>query len=208
MVLGLVGRGVDGGLAFGATFGWADDEAVRAYQAELLAERQATGLGRPLSTAGLDRAVHDRALDLVDAELAGLGRTLGRPATFGWLGISSELSPAALHVGLHERQGSPERLRRDAHPVRPDGNPKLVLSFFGEDPGWNDDQLFGWAGSFDVVLTTDPPDLKGRGAREFVRAYQNRLRDSGRVTAVELGRLEVAKGLGAQEVGLYALRKP
>ena len=204
----LAGRSLDGVPAWGATVGWDERPEVRAYQERVLRERWCAGYDRKLSTAGLDRDVHDRVLDLVGAELETLAGELGRTPTFAWLGISTELAPAALHIGLHERHGTPARLRRDAGTVRGDGNPAMVLSFEDADPGWSDEQLFAWADGFDVVLTANPPDLKGRGSREFVRPYQNRLRNSGRVVAVELGSVEVAKGLGTQEVDIYALCKP
>ena len=138
-----------------------------------------------------------------------LAHQLGRPATFAWLGVSSELSPAALHIGVHERSGSPERLRRDAAAVRPDGNPTMVMTFEGIDPGWNDDQLFAWAGSFDVVFTSTPNDVKQRRGRDFVRGYQERLINSSLVVPAELGTVPVPQTLGPDlGVRLFSLRKP
>lgn len=206
VVLGLAGRSWDGKLAFDATVGFSKKPEVAAYQERVLAEHQSTSPSRELSTAGLDRAAADALLELVNTELAARTAAVGDPARFGWLGISSELSPAALHIGVHERTGEPSRLRRDAALVRGDGNPVMILTFEGTDPGWNDEQLFAWGTSFDVVFTTTPPDLRGRPTRDFVKGYQERLISSGRVDTRELGTVQVPQPFGPPKlVRLFAL---
>ncbi|MDF1800422.1 MAG: hypothetical protein P1V81_14685 [Planctomycetota bacterium] len=206
---GLAFRSLDGLPAFEALVGFQEAPEVRDYQTRALGERWSTNAGRKLSTAGIDRVAFERLLDLVAGELEAREAELGRPATFAWLGISSELSPAALHIGVHERSGTPERLRRDAATVRPDGKPTMVVTFEGVDPGWNDDQLFAWAGSFDVVFTTTPNDVKQRRGRDFMRGYQERLIQSSLVVPVELGTGPGPPTRGPDRAGrLFSLRKP
>jgi hypothetical protein len=139
----------------------ASDPRVRAVQLETFRGWRDLTAHRPLPTAGLGRAEHDALSDLV---AAGVGPT----ERVGWLGLSSEYSPAAIHLALLERGGPAERLLRDAH--RP-----MDVTFEGVDPGWDDDRLAAWAWGFDVVVCTEPPDFRGRAARAFISAYQRRL---------------------------------
>ena len=137
-----------------------------------------------------------------------MGAAHGPGAKFGWLGINTELSPAALHIGAVARGGDPARLRRDAGLVRGDGNPDLCMTFQGVDPGWNDDQLRAWSQGFEVIFMTTPPGLKPRSNRAFIRGYQERLVALGDFTPVELGKVEVAQLLKRPlQVSLYALRR-
>jgi len=206
LLASLVGRSWDGQLMFAKTVGFSDKPAVDAYQHRVLAEFQALGPGRPLATAGLERHASDALLKLVNTELEARAKVLDHPARFGWLGISSELSPAALHIGIHDLAGEPKRLRQDAATVRGDGNPAMIVTFEGVDPGWNDEQLRVWAAGFDVVFTTTPPDLRGRGSRNFIQSYQQRLIDSGAVARRELGSVQVPQPFGPPKlVRLLAL---
>ncbi len=143
---------------------------------------------RPLATAGPRRAEADALLDLA----AG---AVGPRERIGWIGISSELSPAALHIGLVARGGSPERLLRDAH--RPS-----FITLEGVDPGWDGSRLADYAAGFDVILATDPPDLKARSDRAFTAGYVERL-------VGELGWSRESAGvalIGPRTVELFACR--
>jgi hypothetical protein len=51
----------------------------------------------------------------------------------------------------------------------------MDVGYFGEDPGWSDDELRTFASGFDVVFSTEPPDLTPKGARNWTRAYRERL---------------------------------
>jgi len=196
---------LDGGPWFARTIGFAEKEDVRAYQERIVERYQDASFDRPLSTAGLDGVAADKLLDAVANEVL---RAEGAPRSFGWLGISSELSPAALVLGVDARtsEGLQGPALATAAATRPDGNPKMVMTFQGLDPGWNDDQLFAWADSFDVVFTTVPPDLRERRNREFVREYQTRLIGSGRVDTRELVSVQVPQAFGPPKlVKLFAL---
>ncbi|MAF65093.1 MAG: hypothetical protein CMJ84_05460 [Planctomycetes bacterium] len=135
--------------------------AVRALQLDTFRGWRNLTAGRPLPTAGLAREEHDALSDLVASEVAATERV-------GWLGLSSGYSPAAIHLALLERGGPPERLLRDAHRT-------MDVTFEGVDPGWDDERLAAWAAEFDVILFTDPPDLRARRARAFISDYQRRL---------------------------------
>lgn len=197
--------GLDGDAWFARTIGFADKDDVRTYQEGIVARYQDASFDRPLSTAGLEAVAADKLLDAVASEVL-VGE--GAPRAFGWLGISSELSPAALVLGVHARaaEGQVAPSIDTAAVTRPDGNPKMIMTFEGLDPGWNDDQLFAWADSFDVVFTTVPPDLRERRNREFVREYQTRLIGSGRVDTRELASVQVPQAFGPPKlVKLFAL---
>jgi len=141
---------------------------------------------RELATNGLARDESAAILDLV----AGAAGTGDRVA---WLGINSELSPAAIHLGLLDRGGSKERFRRDAGRARADGQPAMCVSFEGLDPGWDAERVRAWAGGFDVVITTRPVDLRGRAARDWVRRYQEMLLVAGGWGIEKLGTVDVAR---------------
>ena len=134
---------------------------MREYAQTKLEHLGELGEGRRAPTSGLRS---ESAAALLDA-IAG---TVTPTERVGWLGVSSELSPAALHLGLLERGGEVERFLRDAHR-------EIDVTYFGVDPAWSDERLRDWASSYEVILMTDPPDLGGRSAREFMRAYQERL---------------------------------
>jgi hypothetical protein len=145
---------------------------------------------RALPTGGLRRIEADAILDLVAA-------AVGPDARVAWLGINSELSPAAVHLGLLARGGSRGeygvRFRRDAARARDDGHPDMCLSFTGVDPRWEPARLLAWAGTFDVVITTRPVDFKGRTARDWVRDYQELLFAGAGWSVERLGLVDVAR---------------
>jgi hypothetical protein len=145
---------------------------------------------------------------LVATEVKRMESESGTAAKFGWLGISAELSPAALHIGVLARGGNAERLRRDARQVRGDGMPAMCMTFEGVDPGWNDEQLRMWADGFEVIFITTPSDIKARGNRSFIHAYQDRLVGGGGWQAAELGEVSIEVPLKEPlAVQLFALRR-
>lgn len=170
------------------------------YVDRLQAERLSLDLARSLPTAGLRRAEFDAFLDAIH-------RSAGAAASIGWLGINSELSPAALHLGLVARGGSPERLRRDAGRVRADGEPALVVTFQSADPGWTPERLRDWASGFDLVFTTEPLDWKGRRGREFLERYRGWLFETGLWSYERVAEIDVARPVGPPtRVELFACR--
>lgn len=205
-VLARIAPGWDGAWWFETTVGFSDKDDVRSYQQGIVANYQDASLDRKLSTGGLDGVAAGKLLDAVAERVL----HADAPAEdFGWLGISSELSPAALYGGVYARAdalGQRRPLLARAAATRPDGEPKLVMTFQGLDPGWNDDQLFAWAASFDVIFTTVAPDLRERRNREFIREYQTRLIGSGRVATQELCSVQVPQPFGGPKlIKLYAL---
>jgi hypothetical protein len=206
LALASVAPSWDGQKWFAATVGFADKPEVVEYQKRVLANYQDTDFDRKVSTAGLDQVAADTVLDAVAQVVLGAER----PAlSFGWLGISSELSPAALYAGVYARAeelGRPRPLLARAAETRGDGNPKMVMTFEGLDPGWNDDQLIGWARSFDVLFTTVPPDFRDRGNRKFLSEYQTRLIGSGQVDTREIAAVQVPQPFGPPKlVKVFAL---
>jgi hypothetical protein len=69
------------------------DATIAGYQRQALAHRVSVAASDPLPTNGLRRRELERFLDLASA-------AAGPTARVGWLGMSSELSPAVLHLGL------------------------------------------------------------------------------------------------------------
>jgi len=171
-----------------------DVEPQRAYVLEELKRLGRQGSGRRRPTAGLR---NETAAAILDAAAGAVGPM----ERVGWLSVSSELSPGALHIGLLERGGEIERFLRDAHRA-------VDMTFEGVDPGWDDERFAAWAKEHDVVFMTDPPDLGGRRAREFMRSYQERLLGLG-WRPTELGTFELQQAFGAaRTVRLFACRLP
>lgn len=158
-----------------------EKEPGRGYVLAVLSERTRLGPGRRLPTAGLERAEHDALIALVAAEV--------RPGErVAWLGTSSEMSPAALHLGLLARDGDPRWfLERDP--------PEIDLTYFGTDLGFDDADLRAFAARFDVILWTDPPDLRARVERAFTRAYRERLLALRPSNVRELGTVSISRPL-------------
>ncbi len=167
-------------------------EPQRAYVLEELKRLGRLGSGRRRPTAGLRSETAAAILDAAADAVKPMERV-------GWLGVSSELSPAALHLGLLERGGAQERFLRDAHR-------DVDVTFEGVDPGWGDERFGAWAAEYDALFMTDPPDLGGRSEREFIRSYQERLLGLG-WKPTELGTFEWQPPLGeARVVRLFACR--
>lgn len=174
---------------------------LHAYQLDTRAAAASRASDRRLVTAGLERAAHDALLDA-------LARDAGPHARVGWLGAHPEFPPAAIHLGLLARGGSAERFRRDAGRARGDGKPDMLVTHEFVDPGWNDEQIRGWARAFDVVYVTQPMDWKGRAAKEVLARYRDALLAGGEWKPTELARVEVARPVQAPvAVVLYALRR-
>lgn len=170
------------------------DPTLRDYQQAQLDAREVIGRADPLPTGGLRRSEASLLLAWVATEA-------GPTARVGWIGLSSELSPAALHLGLLARGGSAERFLADAHR-------ELDVTFEGVDPNWTEQQLADFAARFDVVFCTDPPDLARRGNRAFTAKYRRMLVDALGWSERELGTLELDKGLVRYPVRLFACRPP
>lgn len=169
--------------------------ALREHIARELARRAGLGPGRATPSAGLERAAHEHLGGLVAAAVG----PDERPA---WLGISSEYSPAALHLDLLARGGSTERFLAWAHLP-------AYVTFEATDPGWDAERLARWAAEFDVILMTEPPDLRGRAARQFMRRYQELLVAQLGWQTERRGILAIEQPLAApREVFLYAARPP
>ncbi len=199
LFLAWVPIGFGGGLAADTWFvgnclgTFSADSKVREYQAEELRRRQSLLL-RSTPTPALARDEHDRLLDLV----AG---TVGPTERVAWLGVSSEFSPAVLHLGLLARGGSRERFLRDA-------SVPIDVTYFGADPGLDDAALRAFADRFDVILWTEPADLRERKDRAFTAACRERLLRSGPHRVDTLGTLSLARPLRAPTlVTLFAWRR-
>lgn len=155
-------------------------------------------LDRTLPTSGLRTETAERLVEMIV-------RATSSEERIGWLGISSEFSPAALHLGLLEARGSAEfgeTFRRDA-------GRQCWFDFQGVDPGKSAEFFAKWAASFDVILVTDPPDLKARRSREWIRGYGDRLVAELGWSREELGPLTVDRPFADPiAVTLYACRPP
>jgi len=172
-----------------------EDPAMRAYVEEILASYPSLGPGRRVWTPGIPRTAADELLGLA----VGAAQ---RDDAVGWIGNPTEVPPAALHLALFAAHGNAERLLRDAH--RP-----LDVSFNHVDPGWSDAQLAAFAERFDVILTTDPPDLAERSERAFLRGYSARLVEALGWRPELLGRVSIPRDSRPPlELALYALRPP
>lgn len=170
-----------------------EDPRTRAYQEDLYRRWADLGPSRPLPTAGLAREESDRALDIV-------AREAGPTARIGWIGVWPELSPGAIHIGLLARGGSVERFLRDA--AAP-----MDVAYFGDDPGWSDEELLAYASRFDVVFASEPPDPKGRPGRAWTRDYRRRLAEMAGFEARPVGSVGVARPMqDVLESTLYACR--
>jgi len=180
---------------------WPPDEPVneraRTYVREVLKQRRSLAADRPLPVAGLLRPEADFLLDLIASEV-------GPDERVAWLGIPSEVSRGVLHAGLLARGGSLERFLAEA-PV------PMLLETQEADPGLDAEELRAWAAAYDVVLFTQPVDLKDRPGRRFLQAYVDRLRSDPAWHARRLGHIRILKGpmvLGdALDVTLFALRR-
>lgn len=157
---------------------------------------------RPLETSGLARPAYDRFLDL----LAG---ALGPRERLGWIGISSELSPAAIHVGLLERAADREAARARFRSDATGQQGGMMIAFANRDPEWSERELRAFAAQFDAIAYTDPIDIKARAARmAFMPGYRDRLLALG-WQATELGTVAVEIPLKEPiDVRLFLARPP
>jgi hypothetical protein len=168
--------------------------ANAAHVEQVLSARAELWPGRALETGGLARAEHDVLLDQIAA-------AAGPAATIGWTGMSSELSPAALHLGLLARGGTPERFLDQAHR-------RIFDSIELADPGYGREQVLAWAAQFDVVLATAPPDLKDRDSRRFMERYRQVLVESGEWRYERIASVSIERSGGTPvALELFALRR-
>lgn len=171
-----------------------DDPKVRAYQEGIYASWRDLSGGRELPTSGLERAEHEQ----LAAFVAG---TVGASERVGWIGMSNGFSPAAMHLALLAHGGSPERFLRGI-------DDSIAVSSLGADPQWDEAQLEALASRFDVILSTQPGDLKGLPGREFPAAYRERLVARGWKSSV-VGRVSISRPLkDPLDVALVACRRP
>lgn len=150
---------------------------------------------RRLPTAGLSTETATLLHELVASEVK-------LDERFGWIGISSELSPAALHLGTLQHGVSIESFRRrNRH--------QLYLDFRSFDPAWSDERFADWASKFDVIFFTDPPDIKSRRSRTWTASYVERLQSKLGWTRRELGKISIDRPLNDPTlVTLFASRPP
>lgn len=171
------------------------DEDTRAYIGRVLSEKHRLGAQRRMWVPGIAPATTAAVMELVGAEVEETER-------LGWFGISTELSPAAVHLALYRQSGNRERLLRDAH--RP-----MDLTFTDQDSNWSPAEVGEFAGGFDVVISTDPPDLGNRAGRAFVRRYSSMLVNELGWVAKHLGSITIEEeGRPSRPLSVYALRPP
>jgi hypothetical protein len=172
---------------------WPPDEQNREYVRGMLRARRSLSFSKPLPVAGLGRGELERLLDLISAEVAPAERV-------AWLGIPSELSRGVLHAGLLSRSKRRDRFLADA-PV------PLLLETEQADPGLAAADLVAWAEGYDVLLFTEPVDLRDRPGRRFIANYVARLRSDPAWNARLLGQLPIQGPGGPIDVALFALRR-
>lgn len=169
--------------------------AGRDYVRSVLREKHRLGPTRRFWTPGFAPATTHALLDLVTADI-------GVDERAGWIGNSTEVPPAVFHLAMYAKSGNRERFLADAH--RP-----VDVSFTAEDPKWSDAELAAFARRFDVIITTDPPDLAGRASRAFVRGYAARLVEPMGWSVKLLGEMTIPKENGPPlPLTVYSLRPP
>ena len=171
------------------------DEATQAYILGVLEQKPRLGADRPMWTPGI-------APEAAQAVLALVTQEVGPAERVGWIGVSTELPPAALHIALLQESGNRARFLADAH--RP-----LDVDYFNQDPGWDATRLREFAGQFDVLITTDPTDIGQRAGRAFARRYAGMLVGELGWRAIELGQVPIPREVGAGfDLSVFALRPP
>jgi len=167
---------------------------VLEYREREMARKRSLAFDRALPTAGLPRAESDALLDAY-ATQAGPG------ARVGWLGAPEKMAPCALQLGLLARGGTRERFLANA-------NDAMMFGVQGSDPNWDAARLAAWAGAFDVIFCSEPPDLGGKPAWNFLAQYRERLCNEHGFSAVEFAQVALQRPLRAPEqVRLIALRR-
>ena len=173
----------------------AGDAATQAYITDILAHKHELGASRRCWTPGLPPETTSAILDVIAA-------AVGPEDDVAWLGNSSEISPAALHLALLAKSGNRERFLARAHQA-------LDVTFTGDDPDWTAQQLAEFVAPFDVVISTDPPDLAGRASRAFMGRCSALLVDQLGWIPERVGQVTIAKDPSPPlALSIYALRPP
>ncbi len=164
------------------------------YRRAALAERISLAPGRRVSTAGLERADSDAALDALALEA-------GASARIGWLAAVEKLPPGALQVGLLSRGGSPRRLLEDAAS-------SMLFGVDGVDPGWDNERLRAACVPFDVIFSSEPLNAFGSGQWNFLAGYRGRLATELGYEQKDFAKISMHPNLApVREVQLIALRR-
>lgn len=176
-----------------ATLPMPTSSETRAYLAGEIAKRQALLAGRALPTAGLERVESEPLLRaIVDEVRAG--------ESWGWIGISSDVSPAVVHLELLRASGDRRRFLRDAAL-------QVDVDYFADASDADGVRLAELADRSDVVFFTEPVDLRERGARASARGWVDRLLAQG-WSARPIARTTIARPLREPlVVTLFACRK-
>jgi hypothetical protein len=172
---------------------WPADEQGRDYVRGTLKARRSLSWSKPPPVAGLARAELEQLVGLICAAVAPAERV-------AWLGIPSELSRGVLHAGLLRCSKRRDRFLADA-PV------PLLFETEQADPGLAAADVQAWAQGYDVLLFTEPVDLRDRPGRRFIANYVERLRSDPAWNARLLGHVPIQGPGGAKEVALFALRR-
>ncbi|MFT5050355.1 MAG: hypothetical protein ACI8QZ_001756 [Chlamydiales bacterium] len=172
---------------------FSEEAELRAYQESAVRDLGWTGA---IPSAGLQPAEHDQLVDWIEAEL-------GPQESFAWVGLTSELSPASIHLERLARGGDRGRFLRDV-----ERQIDITAVPGMPDPGWDVARLGVFLEAFDVVFVTSPPDLKDRsGARWLEDRYQRPLVDELGYAVEPLGELDIAVPPRAPiHARLYAMR--
>jgi len=131
-----------------------DKPEVREHQLATLEARANRWSGRVAPTAGLPLAQQRQVA-------AALAVAAGPDARIGWIGVSSELSPGALNLLLLDEGRSDARFLAAAQET-------IDLEYFGAAREVGDEELTRFAGRYDVVLWSEPIDLKERADRAWL----------------------------------------
>ncbi len=133
---------------------WEEGNPIREFQEHHVGTT--LSLFGPPASNGLTRDVHEEFMDLI-------AEGVGPEDSVGWLGQSSEISPASLHLGLLERGGSSERFLEYAPgPMDIELLPSNVQVDFSQE------QLVAYARTFDHVIVADGGDLMARKGRAWI----------------------------------------
>ena len=138
-----------------------DKPEVREHQLATLEARANRWSGRVAPTAGLPLAQQRQVA-------AALAVAAGPDARIGWIGVSSELSPGALNLLLLDEGRSDARFLAAAQET-------IDLEYFGAAREVGDEELKHFAGRFDVVLWSEPIDLKERADRAWLAPIAARM---------------------------------
>ncbi len=160
------------------------NEGTADYLTWLFAGWRDLSPSRSLRMAGLPTGTANSFMELVASEL-------GDTERFGWLGVSAELSPAAIQLGLAARRTELDSAETFTTNFRRDAHRQAFLAHGSADIGMGLEPFREWAEQFDVIFHTDPPDLKARKSREWIRDYVDRLESELGWNRRELGQVQV-----------------